>query len=150
MAREIVIGNGRIAIAFDDNMNVRDFFYPRVGLENHLIGHFLRMGLWANDKFRWIDDGWNTKMGYMPETLVGRCRSSHPQLEISLETTDCVHNSLDVFLRKVEIHNQAKQPRKIKLFFTHDFQFMGILLGIQRCTSRPSDLSSTTSEIATF
>ena len=129
MPRETIVGNGRIAVAFDSSMNVRDFFYPRVGLENHLIGHFLRMGLWADGNFRWFDDGWNTKMGYMPETLVGRCRSTSLELEISLETNDCVHHSLDVFLRKVEVRNLSMRPRKIRLFFAHDFHIYGDSVG---------------------
>ena len=77
MPRETVIGNGRIAIAFDGKMNIRDFFYPRVGLENHLLGHFMRMGLWVDGQFRWSDDGWDVKTGYMPETLVSRSRAKN-------------------------------------------------------------------------
>lgn len=65
-----MIGNGSIAIAFDDKMNVRDFFYPRVGLKKHLNGHFLWMGFWVDGAFRWSDDGWDVETGYMPETLV--------------------------------------------------------------------------------
>ncbi|MDD1749838.1 MAG: glycoside hydrolase family 15 protein [Methanothrix sp.] len=129
MPRETIVGNGRIAVGFDNTMNVRDFFYPSVGLENHLIGHYLRMGLWVDGSFRWSDNGWNMEMGYMPETLVGRCRSRIPELEISLETNDCVHNSLDVFLRKVEVHNLSKRPRKTRLFFAHDFHIYGDSVG---------------------
>ena len=29
------MGNGRFLVALDERMGVRDFFYPRVGLENH-------------------------------------------------------------------------------------------------------------------
>jgi len=28
MPRETVVGNGRIAVAFDSKMSIRDFFYP--------------------------------------------------------------------------------------------------------------------------
>jgi len=129
MPRETVAGNGRIAIAIDESMNIRDFFYPRVGLENHLVGHFIKTGLWADGIFRWIDSGWNIEMGYMPETLVVRCRSSSPELNLALETSDCVHNSLDVFLRKVEVRNLSMQPRKIRLFFTQDFHIYGDSVG---------------------
>jgi GH15 family glucan-1,4-alpha-glucosidase len=127
MPREIVCGNGCIAVAFDNNMNVRDFFYPRVGLENHLIGHFLRMGLWADGSFRWFDDGWNMEMGYMPETLVGRCRSSSLELDIALETNDCVHNSLDVFLRKMKFSTSLRGPERSGSSSPMTFTFMGIL-----------------------
>jgi GH15 family glucan-1,4-alpha-glucosidase len=93
MHGETVIGNGSIAIAFDDKMNVRDFFYPRVVLENHLNGHFLRMGLWVEGVFRWSDDGWDVETGYMPETLVSRCRAKHSGLKIELETNEGVPSS---------------------------------------------------------
>ncbi len=129
MPRETVIGNGRIAIAFDSKMNIRDFFYPKVGLENHLMGHFLRMGLWADGLFRWSDDGWNVKTGYMPETLVCRCRASHAELGLKLETNDGVHPSLDVLLRKVVVLNLFNSPRKVRLFFTHDFHIYGGSVG---------------------
>jgi GH15 family glucan-1,4-alpha-glucosidase len=129
MPRETVSGNGRIAVALDSSMNIRDFYYPRVGLENHLNGHFMRMGLWADGSFRWSDKGWKIEMGYMPETLVVRCRASIPELEIALETNDCVHSSLDVLLRKVEVRNLSLRPRKIRLFFAHDLHIYGDAVG---------------------
>ncbi len=33
MPRVTVVGNGRLAIAFDSQLNIRDFFYPGCGLE---------------------------------------------------------------------------------------------------------------------
>ena len=129
MPRETVIGNGRIAIAFDNKMNIRDFFYPKVGLENHLLGHFMRMGLWVDGLFRWSDDGWYVKTGYMPETLVGRSRAKNAELGLQLETNDGVHHSLDVLLRKVTVRNLSESPRKVRLFFTHDFHIYGDAVG---------------------
>ena len=52
MPRETVVGNGRLVVAFDSRMNIRDFFYPKVGLENHVSGHELRMGIWADGEFQ--------------------------------------------------------------------------------------------------
>lgn len=129
MPREMVIGNGRIAIAFDSKLNVRDFFYPRVGLENHVIGHFLRMGVWTDGDFSWSDSGWSIDSRYMPETVVSRSRVRIPQLDLALETNDCVHNSLDVFLRKVTVRNLSALARKIRLFFAHDFHIYGDSVG---------------------
>jgi GH15 family glucan-1,4-alpha-glucosidase len=129
MPREIVIGNGRIAIAFDNKMNVRDFFYPRVGLENHLNGHYLRMGLWVDGVFRWSDDGWDVQTGYMPDTLVSRCRAKHSELQIELETNEGVHHSMDAFLKKVTIRNLSPSSRKIRVFFAQDFHLYGDMLG---------------------
>ncbi|HWQ19657.1 MAG TPA: glycoside hydrolase family 15 protein [Methanotrichaceae archaeon] len=129
MPRASVIGNGRVNIAFDEHMNIRDFFYPQVGLENHVFGHKLRMGVWADGKFRWLDDGWDMDIKYLPETLVSRCHARHPGLDISLETNDGVHNSQDVFMRKVIVQNAGSSSRKVRLFFTHDFHIYGDAIG---------------------
>jgi GH15 family glucan-1,4-alpha-glucosidase len=129
MPRVTVIGNDRMAIAFDGKMNIRDFFYPRVGLENHIIGHFIRMGVWADGDFRWSDDGWDVETLYMPETLVSRTLAKHAELEIQLETNDGVHHSLDVFLRKVIVRNISASHRKIRLFFADDFHIYGDSVG---------------------
>lgn len=78
------------------------------------------MGLWVDDLFRGSDDGWDVKMGYLPETLVGRSRAKNAELGLQLETNDGVHHSLDVLLRKVTLRNLSALPRKIRLFFTHE------------------------------
>ena len=129
MPKETVIGNSRIAIAFDSKMNIRDFFFPRVGLENHLIGHLLRTGIWTDGSFRWSDGSWKIETEYMPETLVSRCKAVIPDLDILLVTNDGVHHSLDVFLRKVIIRNRSGSPRKIRVFFAHDFHIYGDSMG---------------------
>jgi glucoamylase len=129
MPRETVVGNGRVAIAFDSNLNIRDFFYPRVGLENHVSGHELKMGIWADGEFQWVDKGWVRETKYMPETLVSRSLASHHGLGIHIETNDAVHSFSNVFLRKVMVSNLAKNPRKIRIFFTHDFHIYGDPVG---------------------
>ncbi len=129
MPRETVVGNGRIAIAFDSNLNIRDFFYPRVGLENHVSGHELKMGIWADGEFQWLDKSWEMETKYMPETLVSRSLASHHGLGIHIETNDAVHSFSNVFLRKVMVSNLAKNPRKIRIFFTHDFHIYGDPVG---------------------
>lgn len=129
MPREAIIGNGQVAIAFDSKMSIRDFFYPRVGLENHVSGHELRMGVWADGDFRWLGDGWEIETKYMPETLVGRSRASHPDLRIQIETNDAVNAFSNVLLRKLRVSNLAKAPRKIRIFFAHDFHIYGDAVG---------------------
>jgi GH15 family glucan-1,4-alpha-glucosidase len=129
MPRVTVVGNDHIAIAFDGKMNIRDFFYPRVGLENHIIGHFIRMGVWVDGEFRWSDDGWDAETLYMPETLVSRTLAKHAELEIQLETNDGVHHSQDIFLRKVIVRNLSASHRKFRLFFSHDLHLYGDSVG---------------------
>jgi glucoamylase len=57
MPREIVLGNGSLNVALDKKMQIRDFFYPLVGLENH-AGHFFRFGIAVDGKFSWVGDDW--------------------------------------------------------------------------------------------
>ena len=41
MARSIILGNGSLLIGLDEQGLVRDFHYPRVGLENHVGGQLM-------------------------------------------------------------------------------------------------------------
>lgn len=129
MPRVSVISNGRLAVAFDGQMNVRDLFYPRVGLENHLSGHKLKMGVWADGRFSWLGDGWQIKTGYMPETLVSRSIAGNAALQIRIKTNDAVHRTHDLFLRKIMVSNLAQQQRKLRIFFAHDFHIYGDVVG---------------------
>jgi len=125
MPREIVIGNGKIALAFDGKMNIRDFFYPHVGLENHLAGHELKTGIWANGKFSWLGDGWTMAMGYLPETLVTKCIAKNNELALQLEVNDAVHSFQNLYLKKLVVNNLADSKREVRLFFSQDFHIYG-------------------------
>ena len=125
MPREIVVGNGRLLVALDNKMMIRDFFYPNIGLENHVDGHFFKLGVWVDNKFSWVDKNWEIKMKYLPETLVSMCSANSEETNLSLEVNDAVHSSLDVYLRKIVIHNNQDKKREIRLFFSHDFHIYG-------------------------
>jgi GH15 family glucan-1,4-alpha-glucosidase len=125
LPREIVLSNGRVFVALDTQMAVRDFFYPRVGLENHLVGHYSKLGIWADRKFSWINENWNVKMKYLPETLVSKCSARNQDVSLQLEINDAVHSFLDVYLRKLVINNEADQRREVRVFFSHDFHIYG-------------------------
>jgi GH15 family glucan-1,4-alpha-glucosidase len=132
MPREIVLGNGRLAIALDKEMHIRDFFYPYVGLENHVSGHQFRTGVWVDGDFSWIGPEWKIETKYMPETLVSRSRLKIPHIpgqDISLEVNDAVHSYRDAFLRKVSVQNLGKNSRRIRLFFNQDFHIYGDNVG---------------------
>ncbi len=129
MAREIVIGNGRLLIALDRNLRVRDFFFPMVGLENHLAGHALSIGIWTENRFSWLGDGWEIAANYLPDTQVSRCSARNPDLGIELEINDAVHFSKDIFLRKVAVRNLSRQPREVRVFLSHDFHIYGLDTG---------------------
>jgi GH15 family glucan-1,4-alpha-glucosidase len=125
MPREIVVSNGRALVALDNKMRIRDFFYPNVGLENHVEGHSFKLGIWTDNRFSWIDENWDIKMKYLPETLVSMCIANNDGAAIQLEVNDAVHSFLDVYLRKIVIHNNINRKREVRLFFSHDFHIYG-------------------------
>lgn len=125
MPREIMLGNGTIAIALDNKMSIRDFYYPYVGLENHLIGHEIRTGVWTNGNFSWLGPNWDISMKYLPETLVSKCQAKNNQMEIELEINDAVHHFLNLFLKKISVKNASNSKREVRLFFSHDFHIYG-------------------------
>lgn len=129
MPREIVLGNGRLAVAIDKDMCIRDFFYPRVGLENHVIGHKFLTGVWVDGSFSWVGPGWEISMEYLPETLVSRSRVRHRDMGVLMEVNDAVHSSKDIFLKKVTICNRSAKSQRIRLFFTQDFHIYGDRIG---------------------
>ena len=122
--RQVVMGNGRCLVALDEKMGIRDFFYPRVGLENH-AGHVFRFGVQADRDFSWISDGWDVSLRYLPETLVSQCSAKNSQFGLELEVNDAVHSVRDLYLRKVVVKNLAERQREVKVFFHHDFHIYG-------------------------
>jgi len=123
--REIVVSNGRVLVALDNKMMVRDFFYPNIGLENHVNGHSFKLGIWTENKFSWIDKNWDIKMKYLPDTLVSTCIATNEGAALQLEINDAIHSSMDVYLRKIVIHNNINRKRDVRLFFSHDFHIYG-------------------------
>ncbi len=125
MPRDLVVANGRVAIALDGKMRIRDFFYPQVGLENHVAGHEFRNGIWVDGQFSWIGDDWQFSLKYLPETNVTKCKAVNQRLNLELTVNDAIYSFLDVYLRKIVIRNEAESKRKIRLFFSHDFHIYG-------------------------
>ena len=125
MPREIVVSNGHVLVALDNKMMIRDFFYPNIGLENHVDGHFFKLGVWTDTRFSWVDENWDIKMKYLPETLVSTCFADNEGAALQLEINDAVHSSMDVYLRKIIIQNNLNRKREVRLFFSHDFHIYG-------------------------
>jgi glucoamylase len=125
MPREIVLGNGRLTVAIDNKMNIRDFSYPQEGLENHASGHPFRIGVWVNGVFSWVGDEWNVSSSYLPDTLVSKCSAVNPELKIELKINNAVDSFADLFLRKVQVNNLSEKDRDVRVFFSHDFHIYG-------------------------
>lgn len=122
MPRDLVVGNGRVLVNFDSRLNMRDFYFPRVGQLNQIMGHKNRLGFWVQDQFRWTDDpGWDHGLGYIPDSLVTQVHSRSPELGLELQINDAVHFRENIYLKRIQVHNLADHPREVRLFFSHDF-----------------------------
>jgi len=125
MPRKIVLSNGRLTVALDKNLNIRDFSYPKEGLENHAKGHPFRIGVWVDNDFSWVGDQWDISSNYLPDTLVSRCSALNSKLNIELKINDTVYSFEDLFLRKLEVNNLSEIEREVRIFFSHDFHIYG-------------------------
>ena len=70
MPRELCVGNGNLQVNIDNDLNIRDMYFPFVGMENHVSGHFCRFGVWVDGRFLWVDDSWNKRFNYKEDSLV--------------------------------------------------------------------------------
>lgn len=122
MARALTLGNGSMLVCLDKYGFVRDFYFPYVGLENHVAGNKHKIGIMVDDQFSWVDDGsWKITLGYKPETMVGYLVCKNEKLQISLVMEDSVYNESDVFLRQVDVYNHQDKVVDVKVFFHQVF-----------------------------
>lgn len=68
MPRDLVLGNGTLLVCLDRNLFIRDLYWPYVGLYNHLSGHAIRFGVYADKVFGWVDDRWDKTLLYRPHS----------------------------------------------------------------------------------
>lgn len=122
MPRALVLGNGKLTVCLDRFGFVRDFYFPYVGLENHVAGHKHRIGVMINGTYSWLDDGsWQISLGYKPETMVGYLVYKNNQLGVSISMEDIVYNEENIFLRQVDVYNHTEKHIDVKIFFHQVF-----------------------------
>jgi len=123
MARDFVLGNGHMLVCLDEHAQIRDFYYPYVGQENHVGGRVHKLGIWVDDQFSWFSSpAWHKKLSYKKESSVTNVHALNHKLGLQIELTDAVHYKENVFLRKMVISNNANQQRKVRIFCHQDFQ----------------------------
>ncbi len=124
MSRSIILSNGELAVALDDRGLVRDLYYPYVGYEDHVRGHYIhRIGVWVEGRLSWLSDvGWQITVGCEEEALVGNITAVHAVLQVELTFKDVVYNEKPVFVRRVSVRNTSDRVREIKLYFAHQFE----------------------------
>lgn len=123
MARSLVLGNGNVLVCYDEWGQVRDFYFPRVGLENHVGEQLMhRIGVHADGAMHWLSSGeFAVSVEYEPGTMVGKVTAKHAGLNLELRFSDIVYNEHDIFVRHIEVHNTATHDRNVRIFFNQQF-----------------------------
>ncbi len=124
MPKSLSLGNGNILICTDKRAQVRDFYFPYVGLENHIGGHYThRIGVYTDHQLNWFDhSNWNINVTLAKDSLVGETTAENKTLGVVLKFSDVVYNEKNIFLRAVTVKNDTDRERMIKLFFNHEFE----------------------------
>ncbi|MEK3725747.1 glycoside hydrolase family 15 protein [Paenibacillus sp. FSL H8-0034] len=121
MPRQLVIGNGKFLINLDNHTYMRDLYYPYVGQLNHVGGYQCRVGIWVDGDFAWLSDPeWDFKLSYVEESLITEVTATHPRLGITLLINDGVHQREDIYLKRINIHNNRDTVREVRVFFNQD------------------------------
>ncbi len=124
MPKALTLGNGNILVGIDHVGQVRDFYFPYVGLENHIGGNNVhRVGVYVDGALAWLSDpSWEVKVESANESLAGSTHAENRILGVSLRISDAVYNERNVLLRRVTIKNLRGTARTIKLYFAHQFE----------------------------
>ena len=124
MARSMVLGNGNTLVCLDKFGQVRDFYFPYVGQENHIGSNQVhKIGVFVDGKMHWIDNGeWNVEINFERNSMVSQIKAINEKAKVSIQTMDTVYNEKNIFLRKITITNNDSKLRNIKIFLDQQFK----------------------------
>ncbi|MDO8649095.1 MAG: glycoside hydrolase family 15 protein [Candidatus Peregrinibacteria bacterium] len=128
MPRALVLGNGSILATFDRFLQLKDVYFPYVGMEDHThFGDAHRIGFFVEGKgFSWISDGtWRIEPRYEQDTLVTHSHAVSETLGIALSVRDYVHPVHNVLIRHFAIRSIDGQAKRVRAFFHHDLHIYG-------------------------
>lgn len=121
MPRDLPLGNGSLLVTFDRTYQLRDLYWPHVGLENHTKGLVNRFGVWVDGRFKWIDDaGWSRRLNYAGETMVSEVELVHKDLPVKIVCHDAVDFHENLYMRRLNVTSTAKHEIDVRLFFHLD------------------------------
>ena len=137
MPRDIPVGNGQLLVTFDSRYQIRDFYFPHVGQENHAGAGPCRFGVYTDvpdnsgrGQLAWTNDpGWQIRQRYLRDTLVTSVSLEHPGLQLVLYCNDTVDFHRNILVRKIKVKNLARHERTVKIFHHQDFNMYGTKIG---------------------
>ncbi len=126
MVRFLPLGNGRLMVNFDSDMNMVDFYYSKTQSENH-GGHPFRNGIMVNGKFTWVDRKIVKEADYLDHTAVGKIYVDFENVEFV--NYIAVYPYADIFIRRIAIRNNNPNNADVSLFFHQNFNIYGNNIG---------------------
>ncbi len=128
--REIVLGNGAMMLNFDEDLNIRDLYWPYEGFENHGDANRSACGIFADQRLSWLfSSEWQKSLGYLPDTPITQINAVNRNLGLELKINDALHPAEDLYLKRIVIRNLRDYPREAKIIFYQDFSIRGIEAG---------------------
>jgi oligosaccharide amylase len=120
----MVLGNGNALVCLDKFGQVRDFYFPYAGQENHIgFNQAHKVGVFVDGSMHWIDNGeWQIDLRFQRNTMVSKMEAVNERAKIYLESTDIVYNEKNIFLRRMVITNKDFKSRNIKIFLNQQFK----------------------------
>lgn len=124
MARSMVLGNGNTLVCLDKFGQVRDFYFPHAGQENHVGSNQVhKIGVFVDGNMSWIDDGsWSVNINFERHSMVGNMEARNDRMKVGIRSNDVVYNEKNIFLRKIVLENLDSRPRNIKIFLNQQFK----------------------------
>jgi len=130
MPRDLPLGNGDLLVTFDSRYQLRDIYFPQVGLENHTGGEPCRFGVWVDGRFAWTgDDGWERDLRYAHETLVSEVHLGHAALGLRIRCRDTVDFDRNLYLKEVTVEDVTGTDRDVRVFQHFDAHLWGNDIG---------------------
>ncbi|MDE3194598.1 MAG: glycoside hydrolase family 15 protein, partial [Chloroflexota bacterium] len=126
MPRDLPIGNGELLLTFDRLYQLRDVYFPYVGMEDHTEGDPCRFGVWVDGALHWTsDDAWRRTLRYATDTLVTEVRLESATLGLIVDCRDAVDFDRDVYLKEVTVTDTSGRAREVRLFQHFDAHLYG-------------------------
>ncbi|HEV7298191.1 MAG TPA: glycoside hydrolase family 15 protein [Tepidisphaeraceae bacterium] len=136
MPRDIPVGNGKLLVTFDHQYQIRDFYFPHVGQENHAGAGPCRFGVHSDvpgtgkEQLSWTSDGsWIVRQRYLRDTLTTSVSLEHRGMKLAMYCNDVVDFHRNILIRKIKVKNLTSNERVVRIMHHQDFNMWGTKIG---------------------
>jgi glucoamylase len=126
MVRFLPLGNGRLLVNFDGDMNLIDFYYSESQGENH-GGRPFRFGVSINNAFHWANSALVKNVDYVDHTMIGKWDFDLKGVGFRVENFVDIYD--DIYVRKITASNDSGETVDLKYYFHQNFYIYGNDIG---------------------